>query len=364
MANEEHLAILKQGVESWNQWRRGNPDVQPDLSAAKLEGEYNRGAYFDRTDLTWASFCMVHLREADLHEVDLRGAILTGANLFRANLSRAELQEAWLDEASLGSTVRCKADLTGANLALAEFDHADLRGARLPGADLSFTRFRGTNLVGVDLTGASLYETTFADVDLSQVRGLETVRHEAPSTIGINTLYRSGWNIPEAFLRGCGVPEQFVEYARLLVGKSIEYQSCFISYSSKDEECAQLLYADLQLNNVRCWFAPEHMKIGDHIRLTIDETIRGYDKLLLICSEVSVHSQWVEHEVEAALEKERREGRPVLFPIRVDDAVMEYQAGWASLLRNTRNIFDLTLWKERDAYQKAFQRILRDLKAK
>ena len=38
MANEEHLAILKQGVEVWNGWRLVNKDIQPDLSLANLAG--------------------------------------------------------------------------------------------------------------------------------------------------------------------------------------------------------------------------------------------------------------------------------------------------------------------------------------
>ena len=38
------------------------------------------------------------------------------------------------------------------------------------------------------------------------------------------------------------------------------------------------------------------MKIGDRIRPRIDETIRVYDKLLLVLSKASVESQWVEQE--------------------------------------------------------------------
>ena len=33
MANEEHVALLKQGVEVWNKWREENPDIKPDLTA-------------------------------------------------------------------------------------------------------------------------------------------------------------------------------------------------------------------------------------------------------------------------------------------------------------------------------------------
>ena len=38
MANDEHVALLKQGVDAWNAWRRENPDMRPDLSDADLEG--------------------------------------------------------------------------------------------------------------------------------------------------------------------------------------------------------------------------------------------------------------------------------------------------------------------------------------
>ncbi len=37
MANEEHLKILKQGVKAWNQWRKKNSDIEPDLAKANLD---------------------------------------------------------------------------------------------------------------------------------------------------------------------------------------------------------------------------------------------------------------------------------------------------------------------------------------
>jgi hypothetical protein len=77
-----------------------------------------------------------------------------------------------------------------------------------------------------------------------------------PSTIGIDTIYRSKGKIPEGFLRGAGVPEEFITYMRSLVANPIEFYSCFISYSSKDQQFAESLYAALQVKNVRCWFAP------------------------------------------------------------------------------------------------------------
>ena len=95
-----------------------------------------------------------------------------------------------------------------------------------------------------------------------------------------------------------------------LVGKPIEYYSVFISYSSKDEEFARRLYNDLQGARVRCWFALEDLKTGDKFWERIDVGIRMYDKLLVILSEDSIDSPWVEEEVTSALEKEHCSGVP------------------------------------------------------
>lgn len=224
------------------------------------------------------------------------------------------------------------------------------------------------NLTRADLTGANFRSATverciFADVDVSEVKGLDTVKHRAPSSIGIDTFYRSNGNIPEAFLREAGVPDTFIIYARSLVGQSIQFYSCFISYSSKDQEFTQRLHADLQAKHLRVWFAPEDLKIGDRFQERIEESIRLYDKVTIVLSAASVQSRWVEREVNAAWEREKRENPLVLFPIRIDDAVMHAPQPWAADLRRQRHIGDFTRWKDHDAYQKAFKRLLRDLRA-
>ena len=75
-------------------------------------------------------------------------------------------------------------------------------------------------------------------------------------------------------------------------------------------------------------------------------------------------SPWVATEVEAAFEREHRDkGRLVLFPIRLDDEIMQTGQAWAADIRRRRHIGDFSQWKEHDSYQKAFERLLRDLKA-
>jgi hypothetical protein len=332
MANEEHVKILNQGVEVWNRWRDENPVDYLD---------------FHRADLTWADLSGVNLRGATLFEADL-----SGAKLIKADLG-------WVD---LTSAILNSANLSAADLAWADLSRANLRWANLSGAHLGWANLLGANLFEADLHNARAKLTIFADLDLRVVKGLETIKHELPSTIGIDTIYRSKGKIPEAFLRGCGVPDNFITYMRSLTGKAFEYYSCFISYSSNDDDFAQRLHNDLQGKGVRCWFAPEDMKIGDKIRPTIDQAIRLRDKLLLILSEQSISSTWVEKEVETAFEEEAKRKQTVLFPVRLDAAVMETDQAWAADIRRTRHIGDFCQWKDHDSYQQAFDRLLRDLK--
>jgi len=297
MANPEHLQILRQGAEAWNQWRKQHRNIRPDFS----------------------------------------GANLSGANLSEADLSGADL---------------IVTDLSGAFLW-----NADLSGAFLWNADLI-----STSLTGADLSRANIREAVFGDTDLTDVRGLETCHHTAPSILDHRTLARSG-PLPLAFLRACGLPDALIDYLPSLLNQPFQFYSCFINYASKDRAFAERLHADLQNKGVRCWFAPEDLKIGDRLRPRIDETIRLYDKLLLVLSKTSVASQWVEQEVETALARERQESTTILFPVQIDDTVMTLATGWPALIRHTRNIGDFRRWKTHGVYQKAFDRLLRDLKA-
>jgi hypothetical protein len=250
----------------------------------------------------------------------------------------------------------------GIDFSGADLSGSDLSGADLRSADLSGARLDNTNLTNADLSQCTMGGTILAQMNLRAVKGLDTVRHIGPSTIGIDTIYRSEGDIPEAFLRGTGIPDDFSTYMKSLVVTPIQYYSCFISYSSKDNDFAQRLYADLQREHVRCWFAPEDLSIGDKFRSRIDEAILFYDKLLLVLSENSVKSAWVESEVEAAWEKERRNKHLVLFPIRLDMAVMTATNAWASEIRRTRHIGDFSSWKHHDSYIRAFDRLMRDLR--
>lgn len=124
MANQQHVAILKQGTRAWNTWRQQNPTVTPDLSKGNL-----------------------------------RGANLSGADLHEANLSEADLRSVDLGKAQLpyfvAHTPPPPQELTfdWENPA-ADLRDADLSNTNLSDSDLRYSNVSGANLTGVNLTGA------------------------------------------------------------------------------------------------------------------------------------------------------------------------------------------------------------------
>lgn len=367
MGDTTHIELLKQGTEVWNRLRktdlrRTKIDLsEADLRGIKLANVKLSGANLEGADLEGAELIEANLNNANLTRANLRAATLVSAHLIRANLSQADLTRAIFMTADLSSANLNGAILRNTDLSFLSLTDADLRNTDMSEADLCGSNLSRSDLSGAELSRAKAGQTIFGDLDLTAAKGLGSVRHFAPSTIGIDTILRSRGDLDEAFLVGIGVPKNLTHQMQLLAKGSLGYFTCFISYSNKDSRFAEKLKEDLMKNGVRCWFAPEDMQIGDKIRDTIEKTIKIYDKLLVILSKDSIDSDWVEKEVETAFEEEKRRRASVLFPIRIDQEIMNCSRAWAADIRRTRHIGDFTDWKDNGLYQDALGRLLRDL---
>ena len=189
MANPEHLEILKQGVEVWNEWQRKNFLTRPDLRGANLRNadllEANlRYADLREADLTGADLMGADLKEAQLGEADLQDVNLGEANLKAADLQDAKLKGAHLRQARLQGTKLLKADLQGADLTEADLSEADLSEANLERADLWRANLKRAKLSGANLSGADLWGSNLASADLE---GANLTRTNLSETILIKT---------------------------------------------------------------------------------------------------------------------------------------------------------------------------------
>jgi len=403
MPNQKHFEIVKQGVDEWNKWREENPEIEPDLSDIDLSDMKLNSANLSDTDnlrdtdlrrsiLRNTDFRGANLVRADLRAVNINKASFNLAKLREANFSEAYLRESDLSEADLKKAYFIRADLVRvdlweSNLTKADFRWAyligtDLKEANLTQADLRWAHLSESNLIQANLSQANLIKasiiktnlhhsnlkdvimawTNFGDVDLSLTKELHTAHHFGPSSIGIDTIMRSNGKIPETFLRETGVSDNIIQNMALLTEKGLSHQNCFISHSGKDLEFAEKLYTDLQNKGVRCWFASEDLKIGDKTWDSIYHYIRMRDKVLLILSEDSISNDWVENEVNAALAEENKRKKPIVFPIRVDAAVLDSDQPWAEYINKTRKICDFSNWKDHDAYHQAIDKLLDDIK--
>ncbi len=284
MADNQHLRILKRGVDSWNVWRKRAGEA-PDLAEAELAD---------------ADLGRINLDDRRLAGADLDGADLSGANLEAACLSEAQLFEADLRQARLAGAQLDAADLAAANLQLCDLEDADLRGANLRGADLRASHLEATHLGGADLTGTYLHSarlraTLLVDLDLSRAKGLPAAKHLGPSSVGTDTLARTaaalapqkprlrrglrpcpsspGADAPapefetaagisshladvEAFLRGAGVEQHLIEHYRGRCGAAAGLAPCYVVHHPADRGLASVLHDELQARGVTCWLAP------------------------------------------------------------------------------------------------------------
>ncbi|MDQ6700113.1 MAG: toll/interleukin-1 receptor domain-containing protein [Acidobacteriota bacterium] len=360
-----------------------------DLTASDLRGADFRGAKLCGVNFGTGAIHSQAIARRSSHQVrpldtcDLSGADLRTINLEHTNLTYVRLNAATLTNANLSASMLAGTDLRGADLRSANLEEADLTDADLSHADLTDsnlrrahligTTFDGAQLSGARLAGARMGWTTLSGAQLFFACELDQIRHLGPSVMDTDTLIRCfgaatdserssvrvGVTAMTVFFRGVGVPENILELARSR-SFAARHASCFISYSSANVEFARKIFGDLQDEGVRCWFAPDEMRVGEDIKTRIQKSIEENAKVIVVLSQASLMSQWVRVEVDAALVEERRkDSESILLPIAIDDAYLS-AGGWVSEIRK-RNVGDFRGWAKQDNYRAALRRLIEDL---
>ncbi len=405
MANMEHVQLVKRGRDHVARWREANPDDNLDLNAAymsyvrapqvNISGADVRdsdlmGAVLQRANLSGCYMNPCHLYHANLRETDmtrarlnganlrgadLRGADLSGADLDRAVLSEADLTGAKLVNAnlsrvSLGGANLTDADLTGASFAGASLVKANMTNAKCTDADFFQTQFWGVDLTGTDMAGSQMGYTIFQDCDMSKIKGLDEVRHDSPTTVGLDSLFRSNGEISEAFLAGAGLPAATNGFLATAGSDTTSLREVFISCIDEDQEIAKQLRDDLRALGVRCWVFSQEVRgnalVDRHSASDQEEVerwLRDYDKMVILGSAASLEIESVLGDITAAKQMQLSTEQWCLYLGATDTTLTDPKARFARNLAAEHVVFDLSgQQSDKDTYQKEVERLAEALK--
>ncbi|VEP14551.1 putative Pentapeptide repeat protein [Hyella patelloides LEGE 07179] len=256
MADQEHLEKLNKGVKAWNQWRKDNPNIRPDLfakllnntnlSGANLSGVELLGVNFTRSNLTSANLScanlyIARLSGANLSDANLTSTNLIGANLIGANLSNVNLSGANLSDVKLSGANLSDVNLTGANLSNVKLSGANLSDIKLSGAILKRVQALDTNFAGATLTGACIEDwninskTNLENVKCDYIYLKEIYFEEKQKSFYSDRRPHDPYNIfaPGEFTKRY---QKILETVDLYFGEGIDWQVFLESFQKLQEE--------------------------------------------------------------------------------------------------------------------------------
>jgi uncharacterized protein YjbI with pentapeptide repeats len=407
VAESEHAEIARKGSKAIDEWTLKNPGKHLNLKDALLYDANLSGANLNKAYLPGAQLQFANLRGADLSEADLSGANLFQACLFKTKVKKANLQKASflsvfaldadfsgsrLDDAILEGSVftgckfnetslqrACmwetgmagvelsKSNLTQANLQYADFTFANLTDADLSNADLIGTKFIGSTLSGAKFSNAVAGNTTFASCDLSKCIGLDSVKHEGPSNIDVNTLTESFTLAGNCFtlemtklFQGSGIPLELVETFVRYFSK-VKFCSSFICYGNPDIEFASKLKKDLMLRGVPCWLYSLDYTPGHPTWREITHRRREADKMIVLCSIKSLMREGVKKEIEEQIDEDPEK----ILPVSLDDDWKEREFRVERGQRDLKSFLverNYADFGDKSKYQESLTRLLKGLK--
>ena len=405
MADIELVQIVKKGRDALAAWREEHPNQLLDLNACYMshsripmvnlrgadmrDGDF-MGAMVRRADLSNSYLNDAHFYRADLRETNLSRAIAPGANLRGADLRNANLSGANFDRATLSEANLSGADLTNVNLDRANLDRANFTGANLTGASFNGANLSRTNLSSCTLNEADFYEavlndvvtgeadfrnciigyTVFQNCAMDAAIGLDEVRHDAPSTIGLDTLLRSRGALPQSFILGSGVPIAVSSLQDSVADAPVTTLEVHISCADADVPFARALEANLRAQGVRSWVFAAGFRGNPLVdrRATsgeeeIERWVRHYDRLVVVCTAAGLDSETVRNDITAGHEGQRTSDSWTMFLVDGDGVMGAGRNRAARLMAEEYRFFDLTGQSDGSAeYQAALEDLITNLR--
>ena len=367
MADMDQVQIVRKGRDAVASWREEHPGEtmdlynsymshvripMVDLSGADLRESDFMGAMLRRANLAGCYLNPVHFYRADLREIDLTGTLMNRANLRGADLRGANLAGADMDSAILSGANLTGANLSGADLSRVNLDRAnltdanltdtvfhgaaltraDLSGAQLEGADFYSAIFNDCPTVGTKFSGSIVGYTVFQNCDLSQAEGLDEIRHDAPSTLGADSLIRSGGQLPELFMRGVGASDALIEFQKTITEYDPLSGDIFISCADADIPFGETLQNGLRQLGIRCWVFSQKSRGNALVdrRSTSEEEeierwVRHYKKLIVVGSAVGMETEIIRTDITQATARQQSDDEWLLYLVASDSTLIQPQ---------------------------------------
>lgn len=331
MANAQHISILKLGVANWNQWRKANPDIKPDLSEEQLGFIDSRLHRYSKPGINTAVFSRFTTQN------------YSGINFSRTNLFGCIFREVILD----------KVDFQEANLSHSEFRQVAISNATMSRSDLRAANFILTTFDEVNFEGAVFGQSHFGYSPIRNCNGLHRVAHASESHMDFLTLQHST-KLPLEFVYHFGVERDYYEQITRL--RSETYYDCFISYSTKDVEFVQVLRETLINKGVPCWFAPNDYRLNTpwfaqklpsyELGRDLFNFIDASEIVLLVVSTQSLNSDWVNEEMIRSYQVRK------VIPIWLEDIdfhqIKKERHWYNPVVQN--GVIDFRRWKDTESF--------------
>lgn len=156
MKIEEQIALLRDGTEKWNSWRKEHPNITPSLRNVDFVKEFSGDGFYDlpvfsNTDFSDTDFNMVSFRNCQFCDCCFDGAKITFADLVDSYFESCTFRNVNMRVTAIGD---------------AAFNNCIFENSDLSYCSAEKTSFKGSSFKNTKLEHISLVANDFSDTQL------------------------------------------------------------------------------------------------------------------------------------------------------------------------------------------------------